>query len=347
MRIAIVILNLNGIKLLEKFLPSVLKYSKNHPIYVIDNNSDDKSIDFITNNYPEIRIIKNEINYGYAKGYNKGLRHVEEEIYCLLNNDIEVTKNWINPVLKEFSENVKTVVIQPKILNYNNREFFEYAGAAGGFIDYYGYPYCRGRIFDEIEKDNGQYDDNIEIFWASGACFFIRKSVFDELGGFDENFFNHMEEIDLCWRIENLQKGYKKKFVYKSTVYHLGGGSLDYSDPKKLFYNVRNHKWMLIKNTNESYIFNFNPFSIFNIIHWINFLFVLKNLLNLKFFHAIEIIKGYFSVWGFKDGVKINMDQNYYLLRSDNKKPKYYVIKSIIYNYLILRKRKYSQLNKS
>ena len=347
MRIAIVILNWNGIKLLEKFLPSVLKYSKNHPIYVIDNNSDDKSIDFITNNYPEIRIIKNEINYGYAKGYNKGLRHVEEEIYCLLNNDIEVTKNWINPVLKEFSENVKTVVIQPKILNYNNREFFEYAGAAGGFIDYYGYPYCRGRIFDEIEKDNGQYDDNIEIFWASGACFFIRKSVFDELGGFDENFFNHMEEIDLCWRIENLQKGYKKKFVYKSMVYHLGGGSLDYSDPKKLFYNVRNHKWMLIKNTNESYIFNFNPFSIFNIIHWINFLFVLKNLLNLKFFHAIEIIKGYFSVWGFKDGVKINMDQNYYLLRSDNKKPKYYVIKSIIYNYLILRKRKYSQLNKS
>jgi GT2 family glycosyltransferase len=156
-----------------------------------------------------------------------------------------------------------------------------------------------------------------------------------------------MEEIDLCWRIENLQKGYKKKFVYKSTVYHLGGGSLDYSDPKKLFYNVRNHKWMLIKNTNESYIFNFNPFSIFNIIHWINLLFVLNNLLNLKFFHAIEIIKGYFSVWGFKDGVKINMDQNYYLLRSDNKKPKYYVIKSIIYNYLILRKRKYSQLNKS
>jgi GT2 family glycosyltransferase len=325
----------------------VLKYSKNHPIYVIDNNSDDKSIDFITNNYSEIRIIKNEINYGYAKGYNKGLRHVEEEIYCLLNNDIEVTKNWINPVLKEFSENVKTVVIQPKILNYNNREFFEYAGAAGGFIDYYGYPYCRGRIFDEIEKDNGQYDDNIEIFWASGACFFIRKSVFDELGGFDENFFNHMEEIDLCWRIENLQKGYKKKFVYKSTVYHLGGGSLDYSDPKKLFYNVRNHKWMLIKNTNESYIFNFNPFSIFNIIHWINLLFVINNLLNLKFFHAIEIINGYFSVWGFKDGVKINMDQNYYLLRSDNKKPKYYVINSIIYNYLILRKRKYSQLNKS
>ena len=224
---------------------------------------------------------------------------------------------------------------------------FEYAGAAGGFIDYYGYPYCRGRIFQEIEKDNGQYDNNIEIFWASGACFFIRRSVFNELGGFDENFYNHMEEIDLCWRIENLQKGYKKKFIYKSKVYHLGGGSLDYDDPKKLFYNVRNHKWMLIKNTNESYVFNFNPFSVFNIIHWINLLFVINNLLNLKFFHSIEIIKGYFSVWGFKDGVKINMDQNYYLLRSDNKKPKYYVIYSIIYNYLILRKRKFSDLNNS
>lgn len=346
MKIGIVILNYNGINLLKKFLPSVINYSEKHQIYVIDNNSNDTSVEFVEKNFKEIIIIRNEENYGFAKGYNEGLKQINEEVVCLLNNDVEVTKNWLNPVLKTFQTEIETVVVQPKILDFNNKKMFEYAGAAGGFIDYYGYPYCRGRIFGEIEKDNGQYDDDIEIFWASGACFFIRKNVFDELNGFDENFYCHMEEIDLCWRIENLQKGYKKKFIHNSTVYHLGGGSLDYSDPKKLFYNVRNHKWMLIKNTNESYIYNFNPFSLFTVISWINFLFVLNNFLSLKFFHSIEIIKGYFSVRGYKDGKRINLDHNYYLLRSDNKKPKYYVIYSIIYSYLILRKRKFSELNK-
>ncbi len=346
MKIGIVILNYNGVDLLKKFLPSVINNSEKHQIYVIDNNSNDNSVDFVEKNFKEIIIIRNEENYGFAKGYNEGLKQINEEVVCLLNNDVEVTTNWLNPVIKTFQKEIETVVIQPKILDFKNKNMFEYAGAAGGFIDYYGYPYCRGRIFGEIEKDNGQYDDDIEIFWASGACFFIRKNVFDELNGFDENFYCHMEEIDLCWRIENLQKGYKKKFIHNCTVYHLGGGSLDYNDPKKLFYNVRNHKWMLIKNTNESYTYNLNPFSVFTVITWINFLFVLNNLLSLKFFHSIEIIKGYFSVRGVKDGKTINLDHNYYLLRSDNKKPKYYVIYSIIYNYLILRKRKFSELNK-
>ena len=346
MKIGIVILNYNGVDLLKKFLPSVINNSEKHQIYVIDNNSNDNSVDFVEKNFKEIIIIRNEENYGFAKGYNEGLKQINEEVVCLLNNDVEVTTNWLNPVLKTFQTEIETVVVQPKILDFKNKNMFEYAGAAGGFIDYYGYPYCRGRIFGEIEKDNGQYDDDIEIFWASGACFFIRKNVFDELNGFDENFYCHMEEIDLCWRIENLQKGYKKKFIHNCTVYHLGGGSLDYNDPKKLFYNVRNHKWMLIKNTNESYIYNLNPFSVFTVITWINFLFVLNNLLSLKFYHSIEIIKGYLSVRGVKDGKTINLDHNYYLLRSDNKKPKYYVIYSIIYNYLILRKRKFSELNK-
>ena len=346
MKIGIVILNYNGVDLLKKFLPSVINNSEKHQIYVIDNNSNDNSVDFVEKNFKEIIIIRNEENYGFAKGYNEGLKQINEEVVCLLNNDVEVTTNWLNPVLKTFQTEIETVVVQPKILDFKNKNMFEYAGAAGGFIDYYGYPYCRGRIFGEIEKDNGQYDDDIEIFWASGACFFIRKNVFDELNGFDENFYCHMEEIDLCWRIENLQKGYKKKFIHNCKVYHLGGGSLDYNDPKKLFYNVRNHKWMLIKNTNESYTYNLNPFSVSRVITWINFLLVLNNLLSLKFFHSIEIIKGYFSVWGVKDGKKINLDHNYYLLRSDNKKPKYYVIYSIIYNYLILRKRKFSELNK-
>ena len=336
MRIGIVILNWNGEDLLKKFLPSVYNNSEEHQIYVIDNNSNDNSIGIIKKNFKKIKIIQNKENYGFAKGYNEGLKQINEEVICLLNNDVEVTRNWLHPVLKTFKTEKETVVIQPKILDFKNKNMFEYAGAAGGFIDYYGYPYCRGRIFGEIEKDNGQYDDDIEIFWASGACFFIRKRVFDELGGFDENFYNHMEEIDLCWRIENLKKTYKKKFLYQSVVYHLGGGTLDYNDPKKLFYNVRNHKWMLIKNTNENYIFNFNPFSVFAIIPWFNLLFALYNLLSLKFTHSTQIVKGMFSE-----------DQNYYLLRSNNKKPKYYVIYSVIFKYLILKKKKFSELNKN
>ena len=334
MRIGIVILNWNGEDLLKKFLPSVYNNSEGHQIYIVDNNSNDNSIGIIKKNFKKIKIIQNKENYGFAKGYNEGLKQINEEVICLLNNDVEVTRNWLNPVLKTFKTEKETVVIQPKILDFKNKNMFEYAGAAGGFIDYYGYPYCRGRIFGEIEKDNGQYDDDIEIFWASGACFFIRKRVFDELGGFDENFYNHMEEIDLCWRIENLKKTYKKKFLYQSVVYHLGGGTLDYNDPKKLFYNVRNHKWMLIKNTNENYIFNFNPFSVFAIIPWFNLLFALYNLLSLKFTHSTQIVKGMFSE-----------DQNYYLLRSNNKKPKYYVIYSVIFKYLILKKKKFSELN--
>ena len=347
MKIGIVILNWNGEDLLKKFLPSVYNNSEEHQIYVIDNNSNDNSIGIIKKNFKKIKIIQNKENYGFAKGYNEGLKQINEEVICLLNNDVEVTRNWLHPVLKTFKTEKETVVIQPKILDFKNKNMFEYAGAAGGFIDYYGYPYCRGRIFGEIEKDNGQYDDDIEIFWASGACFFIRKRVFDELGGFDENFYNHMEEIDLCWRIENLKKSYKKKFLYQSVVYHLGGGTLDYNDPKKLFYNVRNHKWMLIKNTNENYIFNFNPFSVFAIIPWFNLLFALYNLLSLKFTHSAQIAKGMFSTSGKKDGKNINLDQNYYLLRSNNKKPKYYVIYSVIFKYLILKKRKFSELNKN
>ena len=336
MRIGIVILNWNGEDLLKKFLPSVYNNSEGHQIYIVDNNSNDNSIGIIKKNFKKIKIIQNKENYGFAKGYNEGLKQINEEVICLLNNDVEVTRNWLHPVLKTFKTEKETVVIQPKILDFKNKNMFEYAGAAGGFIDYYGYPYCRGRIFGEIEKDNGQYDDDIEIFWASGACFFIRKRVFDELGGFDENFYNHMEEIDLCWRIENLKKTYKKKFLYQSVVYHLGGGTLDYNDPKKLFYNVRNHKWMLIKNTNENYIFNFNPFSVFAIIPWFNLLYALYNLLSLKFTHSTQIVKGMFSE-----------DQNYYLLRSNNKKPKYYVIYSVIFKYLILKKKKFSELNKN
>ena len=347
MKIAVVILNWNGLKLLKEFLPSVVNYSEGNPIYIIDNHSDDLSLDFIRTNYPSINIILNPENYGYAKGYNEGLRQVSEEVYCLLNNDVEVTKGWLGPVIKEFSSNELISVVQPKILDYKNKNKFEYAGAAGGFIDYYGYPYCRGRIFNTIEDDKGQYDQNIDIFWASGACFFIRKEVFNKLKGFDEHFYNHMEEIDLCWRITNFNSNLKKKFIYKSVVFHLGGGSFDYDNPKKLFYNIRNHRWMIIKNTSVIPGFNFSIFQRLQIIHYISILYAINQLILLKFIHFKEIIKAIFTNHLYKDGYKILIEQNYLLLRMNNKKPKYYVIKSIIYNYLILKKRRYFELNKS
>tara|TARA_B100001094_G_scaffold331035_1_gene398034 strand:+ start:1514 stop:2578 length:1065 start_codon:yes stop_codon:yes gene_type:complete len=354
MKIAIVILNWNGIKLLKKFLPSVVNFSNDNPIYIIDNNSNDLSVNFIKKTHPNINIILNAENYGYAKGYNEGLKQVKEDIYCLLNNDVEVTKGWLRPVIKQFESDKYLTIVQPKILDYKNKNKFEYAGAAGGFIDYYGYPYCRGRIFDSIEIDNGQYDQNIDIFWASGACFFIRKNVFDKLNGFDEHFFNHMEEIDLCWRLTNLNNDFKKKFVYKSVVFHLGGGSFNYSDPKKLFYNVRNHKWMMIKNTDVSthLKFTFSSKHVFyildrlKVILLINTIFALYNLMLFKFHHFKVIVKAMNYHYSNKDGYRIPIEHNYLLLRSNNKKPKYYVIKSIIYNYLIQKRRKFSELNK-
>ena len=191
MKIAVVILNWNGKELLEKFLPSIVQYSKEADIYVADNASTDTSIDFLTVAYPEIRIIRNVKNFGFAKGYNEALKGLTADVFALVNSDIEVTENWLQPIIKVFKEQPDISIIQPKILDYKKKEFFEYAGAAGGFIDKYGYPFCRGRLFETIEKDLAQYDDNIDIFWASGACMFIRADVFKELNGFDNDFFAH------------------------------------------------------------------------------------------------------------------------------------------------------------
>ena len=246
MNIAVVILNWNGILLLEKFLPSVVNYSPQATIYVADNASTDDSISYIKAFFPSVKIVKNDSNLGFASGYNEALKHIDAEIYALVNSDIEVTENWLQPILDTFENEPKTAIIQPKILDFKNKEYFEYAGAAGGFIDEYGYPFCRGRIFDTLEKDNGQYDDTREIFWASGACFFIRSSVFKALNGFDDDFFAHQEEIDLCWRAIN--KGYKIKYTSKSVVYHVGGATLQQGHPMKTFLNFRNSLLMLTKN---------------------------------------------------------------------------------------------------
>lgn len=244
--IAVVILNWNGRGLLEQFLPSVVQHSEGAVIYVADNASTDDSVAFVKEQYPQIKIIQNSGNYGYAKGYNDALREVEEDIYALVNSDVEVTEGWLNPILELFDADNETAIIQPKILDYKKKTHFEYAGAAGGFIDKYGFPYCRGRMFETIAQDNGQYNDHAEIFWASGACFFIRKDIYRELGGFDEDFFAHQEEIDLCWRAWNAN--YKARFCYKSVIYHVGGATLTVGSPRKTFLNFRNSLWMMLKN---------------------------------------------------------------------------------------------------
>lgn len=245
-KLAIAILNWNGKNWLEKFLPGVVQFSQNADIYVIDNLSTDDSVAFLNANFPTVKVIRNNDNYGFAGGYNEGLKEIPHEYYCLLNSDVEVTANWTDPVLELFGKDRSISAIQPKVLSYTNKNYFEFAGAAGGLIDNLGYPYCRGRIFDHLEEDKGQYDDEAEIFWASGCCLFIRSKDFWEQKGFDARFFAHQEEIDLCWRLIN--SGKKVFYTGKSKVYHVGGGTLNKQSAQKTYLNIRNNLSMVLKN---------------------------------------------------------------------------------------------------
>ncbi|WP_312285559.1 glycosyltransferase family 2 protein [Chryseobacterium gleum] len=245
-KLAVAILNWNGRNWLEQFLPGVVQFSQNADIYVIDNLSTDDSIEFLEKHFPTVQIVKNDKNYGFAGGYNEGLKAIKNEYYCLLNSDVEVTENWTEPVLELLESNPSVSAVQPKISSYHNRNYFEFAGAAGGLIDNLGYPYCRGRVFDDLEEDKGQYDDEAEIFWASGCCFFIRSKDFWEQNGFDARFFAHQEEIDLCWRLIN--SGKKIYYTGRSEVYHVGGGTLNKQSAQKTYLNMRNNLSMLLKN---------------------------------------------------------------------------------------------------
>ncbi|MEZ4859172.1 MAG: glycosyltransferase family 2 protein [Flavobacteriaceae bacterium] len=253
MNVAIVILNWNGKVLLEQFLPSVVVHSQGATVYVADNASSDDSVAYVKQNFPSVQIIQNTVNGGYAKGYNDALRQLTEDLFVLLNNDVEITKNWLTPILSAFKEDPKLVAAQPKILDYKNKNYFEYAGAAGGFIDKLGYPFCRGRIFDTLEKDEGQYNDTIPIFWASGACLFVKQDNFWNVGGFDEDLFAHQEEIDLCWRLQSV--GGIIKYLGASTVFHLGGATLSKANPQKTFFNFRNTLLVLLKNRKGSIVY--------------------------------------------------------------------------------------------
>ena len=247
MKLAIVILNWNGKKFLEKFLPSLVARTPQWAeIIVADNASTDDSLPFMEENYPSIRIIRNDRNYGFASGYNVALAQVEAEYYCLLNSDIEVAEGWVEPVIELLDSEETIAAVQPKILSFSEQDRFEYAGACGGFIDKYGYPFCRGRVFGTLEKDHGQYDSRTDIFWATGAALFVRSSVYRTLGGLDDDFFAHMEEIDLCWRIRN--HGYRIVAEPKSVVFHVGGGTLPKNNAFKTFLNFRNNHYLLLKN---------------------------------------------------------------------------------------------------
>ncbi|MEO6177218.1 MAG: glycosyltransferase family 2 protein [Flavobacterium circumlabens] len=319
-KIAVVILNWNGVKLLEQFLPSVVQFSAGATIYVADNASTDDSVNFVREKFPTIKIVQNSGNHGFAKGYNDALQHIDAEIYALVNSDIEVSENWLKPIIETFEIENQTAIIQPKILDFKNKEYFEYAGAAGGFIDKYGYPYCRGRIFETIEKDNGQYDDNCELSWASGACFFIRKQVYHELGGFDESFFAHQEEIDLCWRA--LNEGYIIKYNSQSTVYHVGGATLQHGNPKKTYLNFRNSLLMLVKNLPKKRMF----FVIFTRMI-LDGIAAIRFLTQGKFQHTFAILKAHFSFYC--------ISLKYIRKRKDFQIQQYYTVKSIVYLYYV------------
>lgn len=253
-RVGIIILNWNGKEHLATFLPSVLRYSGKNDVVVIDNNSSDDSVEFLSKEYPQIRLVHNTENGGFAKGYNQGIKQIEGEYaqYVLLNSDVEVTENWIEPIVSKMESDEKLVACQPKVLAYKSKNKFEHAGASGGYLDKNGYPFCRGRIFNEIEEDEGQYNQETEIFWATGACMFVKSKVFHSLGGFDETYFAHMEEIDLCWRMK--LHGYRIMAIPSSLVYHLGGGTLNYMSPRKVYLNFRNSLFTLYKNYRGSFL---------------------------------------------------------------------------------------------
>ncbi|MBQ0113217.1 MAG: glycosyltransferase family 2 protein [Bacteroidales bacterium] len=250
-KIAIVILNWNGREkgLIDKYLPSVVKYSSNAEVWVADNGSTDDSLDFIHNNFPTVKTIALDKNYGFTGGYNRALNQIEADYFCLLNDDVEVTFAWIRPIIELMESDDKIAICQPKIKSYKDKSSFEYAGAAGGYIDYLGYPFCAGRIFENLEKDTNQYETIREIFWATGAAMFVKADIFKTLGGLDEDFFAHMEEIDFCWRVKN--NGYKVMYCPQSTVYHYGGATLNKINPKKTYLNFRNNLLILYKNLPE------------------------------------------------------------------------------------------------
>ncbi len=336
--VAVVILNFNGKKLLKQFLPAVILHSEKAVVYVADNASADDSVSFLKKEFPLVKLIELKTNYGFAKGYNEALKQVDADYFILLNSDVEVTANWIDPIINLMEADKTIAAAQPKILSYNSKHTFEYAGACGGFIDKYGYPFCRGRMFDTLEEDNNQYDKPIEIFWATGACLFMKAAVFNEMKGFDGFYFAHMEEIDLCWRIKNT--GHKIMAVPASVVFHVGGGTLNKLSPQKTFLNFRNSLISITKNNTSGNLF-------FKIIIRL----ILDGVAGVKFFiegnpkHTWAIVRAHFSFYNhLKNSLElrkqIKSGKNYNPCNSQIYKG------SIVFDYYLKKKKYFSDLKK-
>lgn len=273
-KVAIVILNWNGAALMERFLPSVVRYSPEEmaEVVVADNGSTDDSLALLAEKFPSVRVVRFDRNYGFAEGYNRALQQIDTPYAVLLNSDVEVTPGWLEAPLRRLDASPEVAAVQPKLLAEQARDQFEYAGAAGGFMDKYGYPFCRGRIFQEIETDRGQYDAEADILWATGACLFVRTEVYRAVGGLDAKFFAHQEEIDMCWRMR--ARGYRLVCTPESVVYHVGGGTLNAESPRKTFLNFRNNLLMLYKNLPEKELHR-----VMRLRFWLDYLAALKFLL--------------------------------------------------------------------
>lgn len=336
--VAVVILSWNGKKYLESFIPILLKTTyQNVQFIVADNASTDGTTDYIKQHFPEISIINIAKNEGFAQGYNTALQQVKADIYVLLNQDVAVTPNWIEPVVKLFEQDEKVAVVQPKIKAYNQPNHFEYAGAAGGFIDWLGYPFCRGRIFDTVEEDKGQYESNIPVFWASGAAMFIKSKIYHEVGGLDADFFAHMEEIDLCWRVQ--LSGNQLMYCHQSTVYHVGGGSLPYGNPKKTYLNYRNNLVMMLKNNQSSWFV-----LVFFLRLILDGISAAQLLLKGKWRDIQAIFMANVYVYlNFKD-ILAKRKQVHKLIKEENATHFGMYHKSIVWQYFIKGKKRYNQL---
>ena len=333
MKTAVIILNWNGKKYLEMFLARVVETCKGvADVIVADNCSDDGSVDFLKKTFHEVRIIQNPENGGFAKGYNQALEQVDAEFYVLLNSDIEVTDGWIEPVIELMESDEQIAACQPKVLSYYEKDKFEYAGAAGGFIDMYGYPFCRGRIFQSIEEDHGQYDDNTEVFWATGACMFIRSKYFHNIGGFDNDFFAHMEEIDICWRLKH--EGFKIMYCGASKIYHIGGGSLNKSSARKTYLNMRNNATMMYKNLPRKQLY---PVFFFRFI--LDFAAAMKFLIDGGFKHFVAVSRAHI---GFYFSYKKNRSKRKQI---NHQKVSLIYQGNIVFDHFINRIKKFSQLD--
>ena len=331
MDIAVVILNWNGKHLLEEYLPDVVQNSEEATIYVVDNASTDDSVAYLKQSHPNVKLVQLIDNLGYAGGYNKALEQIDEPIPILMNNDVRPAEGWLRPIIRCFQEEKDVAAIQPKILADDLREHFEYAGASGGYIDHLGYPYCRGRLFDHLEKDEGQYDDEADIFWASGACLAVRKKIFMRVNGFDEDYFAHQEEIDLCWRINNL--GYRIKVVPASVVYHLGGGTLNKLNPRKTYYNFRNSLFNLLKNAPLK---RYKKLIIKRML--LDAIAVIQFLLLLRWKHALMVLRAHFDYYGYKKRI---LDKR----RSSNAIDDYYHSKNIVFKFFVQGKKRFTDIN--